>query len=162
MSNEPPQSFRVGDRVRKSPAGWRPSDFDRWGSGIGIGEVVAVDEDGLVDVRWPAGRSMHHREELCLATATKGLPPGPWLCMMNGDGSINSVVDAGMHNVIGLSDRAYAHPRIIRAIEGLPELVEAARKVLKAATGNEWWLMDSLGELRDALVTIDGEGRSDG
>jgi hypothetical protein len=52
-------TFSVGDRVVKDPAGWRPNDFDSWGRGEGIGEVVEPPfplEPDSVDVRWPAGR----------------------------------------------------------------------------------------------------------
>ena len=51
--------FRVGDRVIKNPETWQPTDFDLWGRGIGIGIVVAVlgtESDGIVDVKWPAGK----------------------------------------------------------------------------------------------------------
>jgi hypothetical protein len=53
-------SFSVGDMVIKNPATWVPNDFDSWGRGIGVGEVVEppfpMDHLGMVDVRRPAGR----------------------------------------------------------------------------------------------------------
>lgn len=52
--------FVAGDRVIRNPATWKPNDFDAWGRGIGVGVVVeppfAVDDLGVVDVRWPSGR----------------------------------------------------------------------------------------------------------
>jgi hypothetical protein len=53
-------TFKVGDRVVKNPATWIANEFDAWGRGIGIGEVVEpphlLDDLRMVDVRWPAGR----------------------------------------------------------------------------------------------------------
>jgi len=54
--------MKPGDRVIKNPATWEPSEFDSWGDGegVGVGVVVeppfAVDDLGMVDVRWPGGR----------------------------------------------------------------------------------------------------------
>lgn len=52
--------FQIGDRVIKNPATWQVNDFDSWGRGEGIGEVVEppfdVDDLNEVDVRWPKGR----------------------------------------------------------------------------------------------------------
>lgn len=48
--------FRVGDKVIKNPQTWTPSDFDQWDAGVGIGEVVAIEDAETVDVRWPTGR----------------------------------------------------------------------------------------------------------
>lgn len=51
--------FEVGAHVKKNPVTWIPNEFDGWGRGDGIGQVVeppfALDDDS-VDVRWPAGR----------------------------------------------------------------------------------------------------------
>ena len=62
--------FAVGDLVVPNPATWQPNDFDLWGRGVGIGVVVeppfAVDDLGMVDVRWPTGRCFE---------ATAGLLP---------------------------------------------------------------------------------------
>lgn len=59
-------SFKVGDKVIKNPATWVANDFDGWGRGIGVGEVVEppfpMDDLGMVEVRWPAGRC----GELCV------------------------------------------------------------------------------------------------
>jgi hypothetical protein len=51
-------TFKIGDKVRKNPATWVPApDFDAWGRGEGVGEVVDCEPDeDFVDVRWPAGR----------------------------------------------------------------------------------------------------------
>ena len=59
--------FPVGTKVKKNPAQWVPSDFDEWGAGEGIGEVVEPPftlEPGCVDVRWPAGRAFQQTAEL--------------------------------------------------------------------------------------------------
>ena len=59
--------FRIGDYVKKNPDNWIPNDFDLWGRGVGIGQVVAspfeMDEDE-VDVRWPGGRCFEHVDQL--------------------------------------------------------------------------------------------------
>lgn len=64
-------TFRVGDLVTKNPATWRPSDFDSWGRGTGVGVVVEspipLDADE-VDVRWPSGRCFEDISGLLLAT----------------------------------------------------------------------------------------------
>lgn len=66
------RSFRIGDRVVKDPAGWRPSEFDAWGAGVGVGEVVAVVDAETVDVRWPAGRCYQLGSEVRLAGEVMG------------------------------------------------------------------------------------------
>lgn len=50
--------FKVGDRVTKNILTWVANDFDDWGRGIGIGEIIEIDvcDSDDVDVRWPAGR----------------------------------------------------------------------------------------------------------
>jgi hypothetical protein len=49
--------------VIKNPKIWIASDFDRWGSGEGVGLIVNRHDD-WVNVRWPTGRSGHNRNEL--------------------------------------------------------------------------------------------------
>jgi hypothetical protein len=79
--------FKLGDRVIKNPATWRPSEFDGWGAGLGVGVVVdplwnghplGAGEDATflaggateaecvpcVDVRWPRGRAFQRCDEL--------------------------------------------------------------------------------------------------
>jgi hypothetical protein len=58
--------FQVGDRVVKNVRRWRASDFDHWGAGEGLGEVVAVDGHYL-DIRWPAGRCYQRADEVVKA-----------------------------------------------------------------------------------------------
>lgn len=61
--------FKVGDKVRKNPATWQPSEFDAWGRGNGGGEVLeAFDNFDYVDVRWPAGRCFEYVDGLELVT----------------------------------------------------------------------------------------------
>ena len=52
-------NLKVGDRVVRNPATWKPNEFDSWGRGIGIGVVVeppfVLDSDE-VDVRWLGGQ----------------------------------------------------------------------------------------------------------
>jgi hypothetical protein len=51
--------LKIGDKVKKNPETWVKNDFDSWGRGEGIGEVVEPPfdlEDYDVDVRWPEGR----------------------------------------------------------------------------------------------------------
>ncbi len=59
-----PRPLAIGDKVAKNPAGWIASEFDRWGAGFGVGEIVEVIDDGSVDVVWPNGRSCHKPCEL--------------------------------------------------------------------------------------------------
>lgn len=59
--------FPIGSRVVKNPAGWQPSDFDRWGAGEGVGVVVECDfplDGDTVDVQWPNGRATQCVAEL--------------------------------------------------------------------------------------------------
>jgi len=59
--------LKVGDKVRKNPETWIGSDFDSWGAGVGVGEVVEPPfelDEGDVDVRWPAGRCFQRANEL--------------------------------------------------------------------------------------------------
>jgi len=49
-------TFKVGDKVRKNPAAWASNEFDAWGRGEGVGEVVGVTWPDFIDVRWPNGR----------------------------------------------------------------------------------------------------------
>jgi hypothetical protein len=51
-------NFNIGDKVVKNEETWVKNEFDSWGRGEGIGEIVAPPFDlGLdVDVRWPSGR----------------------------------------------------------------------------------------------------------
>lgn len=61
------RTFKVGDRVIKNPLTWKPSEFDGWGAGLGIGVVVEPPfdlDDGQVDVRWPTGRCFQEETEL--------------------------------------------------------------------------------------------------
>ena len=51
--------FNIGDFVFKNPITWKPNDFDSWGRGIGIGQIVEPPyevNESEVDVRWPSGR----------------------------------------------------------------------------------------------------------
>lgn len=60
-------SFKVGDFVKKNPETWVPNDFDSWGRGIGLGQVVEPPfamEPYEVDVRWPAGRCFEFTNQL--------------------------------------------------------------------------------------------------
>lgn len=48
--------FNIGDKVFKNRNNWLANDFDKWGRGMGIGEVVDIVDDDSIDVRWPGGR----------------------------------------------------------------------------------------------------------
>lgn len=56
--------MKVGSKVIKNPATWVKTEGDGWGAGKGIGVVVGLGPEGLVDVRWPGGREMRPRQEL--------------------------------------------------------------------------------------------------
>lgn len=73
--------MKIGDRVVKNPATWRPSEFDGWGAGEGVGVIVEPPWDHVdgvfrggaerpedcvpcVDVQWPAGRCSQRVDEL--------------------------------------------------------------------------------------------------
>ena len=61
------RKFTVGDYVKKNPGTWIPNDFDSWGRGVGIGEVVKPPfemEEHEVDVRWPGGRCFENIDQL--------------------------------------------------------------------------------------------------
>ncbi len=62
--------FKVGDYVKKNSDNWVPNDFDSWGRGVGIGQVVAAPfemDEGEIDVRWPGGRCFEHEDQLLAA-----------------------------------------------------------------------------------------------
>ena len=51
--------YKIGDKVVKNETNWIPNDFDNWGRGIGIGEIVEPPFELFnheLDVRWPNGR----------------------------------------------------------------------------------------------------------
>jgi hypothetical protein len=57
--NESKAIFKVGDYVKKNPETWISNDFDSWGRGEGIGQIVESPiptSEEEVDVRWPNGR----------------------------------------------------------------------------------------------------------
>lgn len=59
--------MKVGTKVIKNPDTWQVNDFDIWGRGVGVGEVVEPPftlEPGTIDVRWPAGRCFEKQEQL--------------------------------------------------------------------------------------------------
>lgn len=61
--------MKVGDKVIKNEETWVVNDFDLWGRGIGIGEVVEPPfelRETEVDVRWPNGRCFENKIELKL------------------------------------------------------------------------------------------------
>lgn len=87
--------MKIGDRVVKNPATWRPSQFDAWGAGDGVGVIVpppavwGADANGVylagavfeqdcvpcVDVRWPNGRCSQRVDELLPAPDDGPLSP---------------------------------------------------------------------------------------
>jgi hypothetical protein len=73
-------AFKVGDRVVRNPATWQPNDFDSWGRGVGVGQIVeppftlGPDE---VDVRWPGGRCFESVEQLLPAAVEPDAEPSP-------------------------------------------------------------------------------------
>ena len=63
--------FKLGDKVIKNEETWIPNDFDGWGRGLGIGEVVERSygmTDDEVDVRWDGGRCYEFKEQLIKLT----------------------------------------------------------------------------------------------
>ncbi len=59
--------FNIGDKVVKNEETWEPNDFDNWGRGIGVGQIVEPPfemEDGEVDVRWEGGRCFEFTHQL--------------------------------------------------------------------------------------------------
>lgn len=61
--------MKIGDKVIKNPQTWVASEFDVWGSGEGVGEIIGFDgpvDDLFIDVRWEGGCSFHMPEELLL------------------------------------------------------------------------------------------------
>lgn len=61
--------FFVGKKVIKNPQTWKANEFDSWGRGVGVGEIVEPPfecEDNEVDVRWSHGRCFELIEQLIL------------------------------------------------------------------------------------------------
>lgn len=60
--------MEIGSKVKKNPDTWVVNEFDSWGRGEGVGEVVEppfeVSDLNQVDVKWPAGRCFENVEEL--------------------------------------------------------------------------------------------------
>ena len=59
--------MKAGDKVGKNEANWIPNDFDSWGRGEGIGEIVEVLDDGngeFYDVRWSGGRCWEEKNQI--------------------------------------------------------------------------------------------------
>ena len=59
--------MKVGNKVVKNDENWEPNDFDSWGRGIGIGEIVEPPfelKPGEYDVRWPAGRCFENADQI--------------------------------------------------------------------------------------------------
>ena len=59
--------FKIGDYVKKNPNTWVPNDFDSWGRGNSIGQVIEPPftlEKNEVDVRWPGGRCFEFTDQL--------------------------------------------------------------------------------------------------
>ena len=56
--------FEIGDSVSKNALTWIPNEFDSWGRGVGIGKVVEVIEEDLVDIRWPGGRCYENTSQI--------------------------------------------------------------------------------------------------
>lgn len=70
-----PQRFDVGAFVKKNPETWVANDFDSWGRGQGVGQVVQPPFDlppGEVDVRWPTGRCFEDSSQLLPAPSPNG------------------------------------------------------------------------------------------
>lgn len=60
--------MRIGQRVIKNPDTWRPSEFDGWGAGEGVGIVLAYHPDtDSVDIQWPNGRCFQYASEVLCA-----------------------------------------------------------------------------------------------
>ena len=63
--------FTIGALVVKNPDTWQINDFDSWGRGQGIGEVVSPsllqEGEEVVNVRWPKGCCFEKASGLKLA-----------------------------------------------------------------------------------------------
>lgn len=57
--------FKIGDKVVKNESTWIKNDFDDWGRGVGIGEVVEVYP--YLDVRWDGGRCYEEENQIIIA-----------------------------------------------------------------------------------------------
>ena len=58
------EEFKEGDRVIKNEENWIWNEFDSWGRGEGIGQIVKITNDTLVDVRWPGGRCYEEIDQI--------------------------------------------------------------------------------------------------
>jgi len=67
--------FKIGDRVVRNPATWKPNELDAWGRGQGVGIVIEPPfhlGDTAVDVRWTCGRCFEEVAGLLPAPAEAG------------------------------------------------------------------------------------------
>jgi len=73
--------MQIGDKVVKNPNTWIASEFDAWGRGEGVGEIVQPPFDlggDWLDVRWPAGRCFEHASGLSpVSNDRSSLTPNP-------------------------------------------------------------------------------------
>jgi hypothetical protein len=64
------EDFQIGRFITKNEDAWIANDFDEWGRGIGIGEIVEppfdISDLNQVDVRWPSGRCFEDIDQLIL------------------------------------------------------------------------------------------------
>lgn len=69
-----PEKLSVGDRVVKNEEYWEESEFDEWGAGEGVGEVIEPPfdlEEGYYDIKWPSGKCFKKAIELQKYTPEK-------------------------------------------------------------------------------------------
>lgn len=81
------------------------------------------------------------------------LPPGPWQLVQDANWYDYNVTDARGMNLFRILDRTSVQPQVLRAIETLPLLVEAARKAVGAIGDLD--LFPELAQLRTALEQIE-------
>jgi hypothetical protein len=91
--------------------------------------------------------------------AESKLPPGPWTEHHEKGGGLIGFKDATGQRVLGATLNGYlaaSSPEVLRAIEALPTLVEAAHRSVLWLDVKEYDHWDDLSALRDALAKIDG------
>jgi hypothetical protein len=99
---------------------------------------------------------------------TDGLPPGPWKVLTDEDGlPPRVIIDAARRPVLvplhgDEVGEIECSPEVLRAIEALPVLVEAARGLRTALDGaridgkDGWAVLEKLMALTEALALVDG------
>jgi hypothetical protein len=62
--------IKVYDKVIKNEGNWVPNEFDAWGRGVGIGEIISI-VGNYGQIRWPNGIHLENLSHLKLMPLKK-------------------------------------------------------------------------------------------